>query len=207
MTVEPGELHVWRIELDTISGKKLPPPDPEDVARASRFATPELSRRYLNSRGALRHILQGVIGREPHIARMERGKPWLPDTPQWRFNLSHSRGLALVGVAREAEVGVDVEWIRPQPRWEDIAERYFPPSVAAEFFAAPEAARNREFFRCWTRLEAMWKALGEGLNAAGRELDGPWSVQQLELGESLTGAAAARAEGMRVVMHCFGDGE
>src|SRR5208283_6049638 len=155
--------------------------------------------------GALRAILRGEVRCDPRIAATESGKPWLPDTPRWRFNLSHSRGTALVAVALDVEVGVDVEWIRTHRDWEAIVERFFPPSEAAAFLAGPGDAREREFFRRWTRLEAMWKALGVGLRGAGSELEGRWTVEELNLGEGVAAAVAAPAEGLRVVMHAFGD--
>jgi len=48
--------------------------------------------------------------------------------------------------------------IRPHRDWDAIAERFFLPSEAAAFLASPDADRDSEFFRRWTRLEAMWKA-------------------------------------------------
>jgi 4'-phosphopantetheinyl transferase len=200
-----GELHVWRLDLDTIAEELLPAPQPEEAARAARFATAELARRYLRSHGALRAILRGALGCDARIATAESGKPWLPDTPRWRFNLSHSRGTALVGVALDVDVGVDVERVRTHRDWEAIAERFFPPSEAAAFLAAPESAREREFFRRWTRLEAMWKALGVGLNGAGREVEGRWTVEELDFGEGIAAAVAAPVEGLPVVVHAFGD--
>ena len=35
--------------------------------------------------------------------------------------------MALVAVAREIEVGVDIERVRPLPEYAAIAERFFPP--------------------------------------------------------------------------------
>jgi len=199
----PLDLRVWRIELDTLPDEHLPPPTPEEAERAARFAVPDLRRRYLNAHRAMRAILRRTIGGEPRIVAGENGKPWLPDAPQWQFNLSHSRGLALLAVARGVEVGVDVEYIRAHLDWEAIAERFFPPAAAAEFFRAPEADRDREFFRQWTRLEATWKALGVGLYGADRELEGPWTVTELDLGSGIAGAAAARAESVRVELRDF----
>ena len=203
--VNPGEIHVWRIELDTVSEDLLPPPDAAEAERAARFATAELSRRYLRSHCAVRAILRGEVGCDPRIAVAGGGKPWLPDTPRWRFNLSHSRGTALVAVALDVEVGVDVEWIRAHRDWESIAERFFPPSEAAAFLASPDGAREREFFRRWTRLEAMWKALGIGLRGVGSEVEGRWTVEELDLGEAIAAAVAAPVEGLRVAMRGFGD--
>jgi len=203
--LNPGEIHVWRIELDTIAEVSLPPPLPDETERAARFARPELQHRYLQSHRALRAILNSVTGGVVRIAVAANGKPWLPDAPEWKFNLSHSRGLALAAVARNVEVGVDVEYLRPQRDWEAIVERFFPPSAAAEFFAAPEADRERQFFRLWTRLEARWKALGVGLHGASQEIEGAWTIADLDLGRDIAGAVAAPAEGMRVVMRNFGD--
>ncbi|HUA61483.1 MAG TPA: 4'-phosphopantetheinyl transferase superfamily protein [Verrucomicrobiae bacterium] len=200
-------LHVWRIQLDTIAEDVLPAPTPEESARAARFATPDLRRRYLRSHGALRAILRGVLGADPNIAIAGNGKPWLPDAPHWNFNLSHSQDLALVAVARGVEVGVDVEYVRPNRDAAAIVERFFPPSAAAEFFAVPEGDREREFFRLWTRLEAMWKALGVGLQGAGQEFDGPWTVEELRLGEGISAAVAARAEDVSVAIKNFGEDE
>ena len=205
--VNPGELHVWRIDLDAPREELWPPPEPAEAERAARFVTSALSRRYLRSHGALRVILRAELGRDPRIAVSEGGKPWLPDTPRWRFNLSHSRETALVAIALEVEVGVDVEWHRPHRDCDAIASRFFPPTEAAAFLASPEDLREREFFRHWTRLEAMWKALGVGLRGAGRELDGRWTVEDLALGEGVAAAVAAPETGMRVFQHVFGDNQ
>jgi len=203
--VNPGHIHVWRIQLDSAREALWPPPEPAEAERAARFATAAMSRRYLRSHGALRAILRAELGCDPRIAIADGGKPWLPANPRWRFNLSHSRETALVAVSLDVEVGVDVEWCRPHPSCEAIASRFFPPSEAAAFLATPGDRREREFFRYWSRLEARWKALGVGIRGAGRELDGPWTVEDLDLGEAVAAAVAAPAPGMRVVMHGFGD--
>jgi 4'-phosphopantetheinyl transferase len=197
-------LNIWRIDLDTVPDSLLPPPTSEESERAARLVTADLARRYLAAHLSMRAILRRELGLDPRIAASENGKPWLPDQPHCRFNLSHSRGTALVGVARDVDVGVDVEWIHEYRDRDVIVERFFPPSEAAGYFAAPEEIRALEFFRRWTRLEAMWKALGIGLHGAGKEVEpGPWTVEELDLGEGLAGAAAARAEGMQMMLHVF----
>jgi len=203
--VSPGDIHVWRIDLDSPREDLWPPPEAAEAERAARFATALMGRRYLRSHGALRAILRAEVGREPRIGVAEGGKPWLPDTPRWRFNLSHSRETALVAVALDVEVGVDVEWNRPHPTGDAIASRYFPPAEAAAFLALPAEGRQREFFRLWTRLEARWKALGVGLRGAGREIEGPWTVQDLTLDDAVAAAVAAPSPDMRVFLHAFGD--
>ncbi len=189
-----GEIHVWRVRLDAA---ETPEPTAGEAARAARFATPDLRRRYLRSHAALRAILGGMTDARLDFAVAEMGKPFLPAAPHLKFNLSHSHEMALVAVALEVEVGVDVEWIRPMPEYAALAERFFPPSQAAEVESEPD------FFRRWTRIEAVVKARGIGIYAAGTEIVGPWTIAELDAAPGYAAAAAAPREGMRVAMHDF----
>jgi phosphopantetheinyl transferase len=93
--------------------------------------------------------------------------------------------------------------LRPITEYRDIAERFFPPSEAVAFAETPPAAREREFFRRWTRVEAMLKARGVGLYGAGVELEGDWTTGEIDMVdgyESYTGAVAAACGGMRVMV-------
>jgi 4'-phosphopantetheinyl transferase len=167
-----GEVHVWRVRLNR--GSELPPTE-EEAERAARFATPALRRRYLNAHAALRAILGSVTTAPLEFALHEKGKPYLASAPDIRFNLSHSREMALVAVAREIEVGVDIERVRPLPEYAEIARRYFPPGGVT-----PTSVRD--FFRQWTRFEAMLKAHGAGLYGAGATPPGDWSVSEIDVG-------------------------
>ncbi len=80
-----------------------------------------------------------------------------------RFNISHSHGLAVLAFARNREIGIDLEPIRPEFAGEEIAERYFSAQELAELRALPAALRPEGFFLCWTRKEAYVKARGLGL--------------------------------------------
>jgi 4'-phosphopantetheinyl transferase len=201
--VKTGEVHVWRVPLDELNPEMLPEPDGEVRARASRFRSAENTRRYLVAQGSLRAIL-GQQTEEPlEFAITERGKPYLLHTPDLKFNLARSRGMSLVAVAMGVEVGVDVERLRTLPELQEIAERFFLPGEAAELLERPEPEREREFFRLWTRTEAMLKARGVGLYGAGSPLDGEWTVAEVDAGEGFAAAVAAEQHGMKVVVHDF----
>ncbi|MGA3096657.1 MAG: 4'-phosphopantetheinyl transferase superfamily protein [Bryobacteraceae bacterium] len=202
--LSPGELHVWRVRLDMLDEDALIPAAPSEVARAARFHSAEVRTRYLRSHRALRSILAGITSAPLDFAMAENGKPFLAAAPEIHFNLSHSRDMALVGVALGVEVGVDIELLRPIPEHAAIAERFFPPSEAEALAAVPEAKRERDFFRRWTRIEAMLKARGTGLYGAGAELGGEWTVCEIDAGSGFAAAAAALVEGMRVMVHDFG---
>jgi 4'-phosphopantetheinyl transferase len=193
--VNAGEIHVWRIALD---GAETPPPTAGEAARAARFITEDLRRRYLRSHAALRAILGRYTDARLDFAVTDTGKPFLPAAPRVKFNLSHSREMALVAVALEVEIGVDVEWVRPMPDYREIAERFFPPSEAAA------VADPRDFFRRWTRLEAIVKATGAGIYGLAAELTGEWTIQELDAGPGYSAAVAAPRSGMRVSINDFG---
>jgi 4'-phosphopantetheinyl transferase len=107
----------------------------------------------------------------------------------------------LVAIALDIEVGVDVERIRPMRDWRDIAERFFPPAEAAAVEDEPD------FFRRWTRIEAMWKACGAGLYSAGVEPAGEWTVEEIDAGPGYAAAVAAEGAGWKAILHDYGEDE
>jgi 4'-phosphopantetheinyl transferase len=189
----PGEVHVWRVHL--IRGSRSQP-TAEEAERALRLATPALRRRYLNAHAALRAILGSVTTAPLEFALHEKGKPYLASAPEIRFNLSHSREMALVAVAREVEVGVDIECVRELPQYAEIAQRYFPPG------AAPPTGM-RDFFRQWTCFEAMLKAHGAGLYGAGVTPPGDWSVTEIDVGPRFTATLAVEGPLPAVKVHDY----
>ena len=94
------------------------------------------------------------------------GKPEL--SPEFRdtglqFNLSHSHGQLLVGIARRCAIGVDIEMIRPDTDIEKIAERFFSFAETEQLRAVNGLGKRTAFFNGWTRKEAYLKARGEGI--------------------------------------------
>jgi 4'-phosphopantetheinyl transferase len=191
----PGEVHVWRVRLNR---RKASPPTVEETARAARFRTPALRRRYLRAHAALRAILGSVSDAPLEFALHENGKPYLASAPEIRFNLAHSREMALVVVVRDVEVGVDIERVRPLPMYAAIAQRYFPAGCAA-----PTGVRD--FFRHWTRFEALLKAHGAGLYGAGATPAGEWTVTGIDAGPGFAAALAVQGSLPAIINHDFGE--
>ena len=195
MRVKAGELHVWRVRLRVPA--KLDPTVGES-ARASRFVTPVLRRRYLRSHAALRDILGSLTRARLEFALHEKGKPYLPGAPELRFNLAHSGEMALVAVSLGVEVGVDVEHLRPMPGFAAVADRFFPPGY-------PPPRSERQFFQHWTRLEAILKAQGVGLYGAGAVIEGDWMVREIDTGSRGYVAAVATSDrSLAVQIHNYG---
>lgn len=142
--------------------------------RAARFKFEQDRRLYVAAHAALRSILAGYLNAAPAKLEFEtgpRGKPRLAPAfahDKLEFNLSHSSAVALIAVAPEKEIGVDVERIREDFGFAEVAKRYFTAKEVSAIEALPEDLRRRAFYQCWTSKEALLKAKGVGLSG---ELD------------------------------------
>lgn len=141
----------------------------DEVARAHRFHFEKDKNHYIVGRGQLRELLGRYLGQAPSALEFsygEHGKPALGGANAATgisFNLSHSGGLAVYAFAKERNLGIDVERIKPNFVSEDIARRYFSPREVNDLLSRPAEERTEAFFRCWTRKEAYIKARGAGL--------------------------------------------
>lgn len=171
LKLQPGEIHVWTVRLDQpadrveVLGRSL---SPDEWTRANRFRFDRHRRQYVVGRGALRTLLAAYQGIQPEEVRFTygpRGKPFLADSRDLFFNLSNSDEMALVGFVLGREIGVDIEYLKPMPDCEQIAERFFSESERMVLRGIPAECKEETFFNCWTRKEAYLKAVGEGLAA------------------------------------------
>ena len=164
-----NEVHLWTLTPgaeDVAEYTSLL--SPTEVDRARRFRFPALFERFVSDHGRLRLLLAGYLQADPQtldFVENAQGKPRLsgPDC-RLRFNMSHTRGLTMIAVCLDAELGIDVEAMRPVEDRDDIAARNFSPIENRTLQAEPEAERDAAFLRCWTRKEAYVKARGEGLS-------------------------------------------
>ena len=167
------DVHVWRVPLDEDARADAywSLLSDEERRRAARFVRDIHRRRFVVAHGALRSILADYVGAEPtalDFVSGAHGKPALRDPtgrPPVEFNLSHSGDLALVALAWERPVGVDLErWEREMDHLE-LAKRFFSPAERASLEAL--AGRRDDlvhgFFAAWSRKEAYLKARGEGV--------------------------------------------
>jgi 4'-phosphopantetheinyl transferase len=167
------EIHVWRAYLDSeeIDLERIEETlAPEEKARANRFVFQQDRNRYVAARGALRDLLGRYLNRSPAEVEFDyttKGKPSVRaafNKHSVQFNISHSRGLALLAFVPGRKLGIDVEFIRSEFPTDEIAERYFSPQEVMELRALPPSSQVEGFYLCWTRKEAYIKARGEGLH-------------------------------------------
>lgn len=172
-----NDVHGWLVELDEVSGefyrRHREVLSADEVARADRFHFDHHRRRFVVARGALRYLLSRFLGVAPEeicFGYGPAGKPFVkvPATDcAVYFNVTHADNLAVIGITRAGEIGIDLECIRELPEWEQVARATFTSEHVEALRACDEAHRPELFFRTWTREEARVKALGVGLGAEG----------------------------------------
>jgi 4'-phosphopantetheinyl transferase len=168
----PGDgVLVWSVSLDVAAAESVLSED--EVERVHRYRFDDDRRRFAVCRMALRTILASyldVAAREIGLVTTANGKPYLDarHDSDLRFSVSHSNELALIALATNHDVGVDVERIRAMPGMDGVIRRYFSPSEARALEELPDHERRRAFFRIWTLKEAYLKGCGDGLT---RRLD------------------------------------
>lgn len=168
----PGEIHVFCASLDLPASRLAHLAlglSEDERARAERFRFNKDRARFVAGRGLLRELLGWLLRVESNrltFSYTARGKPALAEPASGqslRFNLAHADSLAVYAVAREHEVGVDVEHFRSIEGAESFAERYFTERELADWRSVPLSQRTEAFFNCWTRKEACLKAIGCGI--------------------------------------------
>lgn len=164
-----GHIQVWALDLDAPAAQHDWNNLSEDeTVRARRFVFPRDRDRYVRAHSAMRTLLAthiGVAAPEIHLTASQYGKPELAaehNPQQIQFNLSHSAGMGIFGIARGYRLGVDVEMIRPIGQ--DVAEHHFSQRELATLGDLASKDWLRGFFRCWTSKEALLKGEGLGLH-------------------------------------------
>lgn len=182
-------VQIWQIHLEV-------PPDTleeyfaclskEEKSRANRFRFADDQRRFIVSRGALRHILAYQLHQSPDqidFCYGEYGKPFIGKLPSaqrnslcqterdFHFNLTHSGELALCALGYQRKVGIDIEGIKPIKRLESLIDRCLSDREKAQVRAQSADHQPRAFLQTWTCKEAYLKAIGLGLTQSMRTVD------------------------------------
>ncbi|CAM5611297.1 4'-phosphopantetheinyl transferase family protein [Streptomyces narbonensis] len=221
-TVSEGRLDLWLVRRpDETDGAALDTSelDEAELRRAASFIRPADGLLYATAHVALRRLLGRYTGTPPQDVRFFRepcpgcggahGRPAVAPTrarPPLHFSLSHSSGVALVGVAA-APVGVDVERL-PRPESVEICGEALHPDEQGELAQATAEELQALFGRIWTRKEAFLKGIGTGLSrspaedylgADERRHPAGWTVLDIPCTATHSAAAAVRGAAPRSV--------
>ncbi|HEU4640194.1 MAG TPA: 4'-phosphopantetheinyl transferase superfamily protein [Candidatus Binatia bacterium] len=198
-----GNAHVWAVELDDsgFDGFKWHGRiSPEEQARAVRFKFDKDQRRYIIAHAALRDVLAAYTNAEAASLQFNdgpNGKPKLAppfDASGIEFNLSHSHELALVAVNQTGEVGVDIEFAKPDFDFLEVANRFFTKREVAALRALPSEFQSQAFYKCWTGKEAFLKAKGTGLSGELDEVKITLSGEHVQIKANVAGWSLAELD-------------
>jgi phosphopantetheinyl transferase len=164
-----GGVALWLAQLDDFDAGALAAHlDSADAARAVGIVDGAARRRFIVSRGLLRQLLaarSGVAPNELTLCAGEHGKPTISHCTAagCHFNLSHTGGWWLLALT-DSPVGVDLEMADRVVDAARLAVRVFTPGeeAALQLAGTDPAAARAVFLDCWTRKEALLKALGTG---------------------------------------------
>jgi 4'-phosphopantetheinyl transferase len=168
----PDQIHLCQVHLDLITPAAQAIScvlSADEKARAERFRSSKDRERYIITRAYLRFLLSRYLDIAPAQLRFTynaHGKPQLvdePNSPRLRFSLSHSDGFALYAVTQGRNIGVDVERVCGTFDYREIACRFFDEEPSNS-----QSISSEDFYRRWTRNEALAKALGRGVDQFSR---------------------------------------
>lgn len=183
------QVHIWHLQLpDQLhnTAHYIPLLDQAEKHRLSGFSRPLMRQNYLLIRACVRNILGNYLGcpaAQVNISTNPYNKPQLcpkQEPVNLQFSISHSANNAVIALALDAPVGIDLELRHRKPNIQALLRRYFSSKTAAQIEAQPAAVRTEAFLRVWTRFEAYKKAMGTGLRGGDQAIDIPCLSQPVD---------------------------
>ncbi|WP_410051939.1 4'-phosphopantetheinyl transferase family protein [Bradyrhizobium sp. SZCCHNRI1009] len=169
-----GQVDVWLTDLDQIGANELRNygsiMSSDERARWVRFDVPQPKLQHVVARAPLRTTLSRYANVKPEDWKFDTntyGRPHITSPTSaldLRFNLSHTEGLVVLAVARDSDVGVDVEKVSRNVDIAQIAPMVFAPAEVVALESSTKSNRRDMFFALWTLEEAYIKARGMELS-------------------------------------------
>jgi 4'-phosphopantetheinyl transferase len=166
--INKGELHIWRYtvnEQDYVTEKANPILSVEEGEKATRFIQEQHAIKYVCNHRFMRNVLATYLNIPPNeieFSHTALGKPYIENSNLF-FNLSHRNKYGLLAIFKDAEVGVDIEYIKELQDVATFSSYSFSEQEKAMIFK--DNKTNPEIlFTFWAFKEAFIKATGTGLS-------------------------------------------
>ncbi len=175
MQLKSDDIHLWIVIMDDIGDEGLVAEyeslmsDKERV-RYKRFRFKKDRMLHLVARALVRTVLSRYADVDPlawRFAANQYGRPEIEamaGIPPLRFNLAHTDGMVICGVALDRDVGVDVENHERVAKTAGISKRFFSALEYDDLTRLPQEQRRERFFHYWALKESFIKAHGMGLS-------------------------------------------
>jgi 4'-phosphopantetheinyl transferase len=164
----PNTIYIWQASITTLhsfynSCNALL--NDAERSKAFRYYQQTDQQRYVLQHGLLRLLLGWYLNTpaaDVAFSFNPNKKPYLANSSKaCYFNISHSGPEMLIAIG-DKELGVDIERINYDFKFQDITSQYFSAVEAAFINPAPDP--TSAFFLLWTRKEALLKACGAGID-------------------------------------------
>ncbi len=165
VSLAPDDIHCWLFSLESDADHEHL--DDAERDRARRFHFDRDRRRFIAGHDSIRRILSRYLDVAPGDFEFDveaQGRPTLKGGGV-NFNYSRSEEWGLLAVSDAAILGADIETVRMSDDLIDVARRQFSPAEQAALNPLSGDAWTAGFYNCWTRKEAVVKAMGVGLLA------------------------------------------
>lgn len=91
------------------------------------------------------------------------GKPFLQMHANLQFNCSHTTNTFAIGIMQKHKIGIDIEHKDRLVDVSKLKEFLFSSEELKQFEKTHSAYKQEAFINCWTKKEALLKAIGSGL--------------------------------------------
>lgn len=150
--------------------------------RADGIRHPMARAEFVASRTLVRQLVGLALGQDPrdvvlvhrcgHCGLDTHGKPYARQVGAPWFSSSHARGVVLVALSVDGEVGIDVEPDHEVRDVDRLARDVLTPAESRRLLATDRRQRSRMFLGAWCAKEAILKRSGTGLAVDPRLVSG-----------------------------------
>ncbi|WP_425639039.1 4'-phosphopantetheinyl transferase family protein [Algoriphagus yeomjeoni] len=161
------KVDLWLAKLDELTNVDESLLSEEEQFRADRFIHQNFKNHFIKRRSILRQLLARYLAIKPNeivINQTKLGKPYVANADKKIFfNTSHSKGHVLYGFSKDAELGVDIEFLDAEIEAELISNHFFGSDEISLIRSSVGKTKSEAFFRLWCIKEAYIKLVGKGL--------------------------------------------
>lgn len=166
--LQSDDVHIWLLTDATapVSEAHEHALSQDERERARRLG--EAGRaRFIRTRAALRTLLSRYTNVPADRIAFDYGPLGKPDfhSGAVHFSVSHAHDRAVLAFSSRRALGIDLEAIRGNRRFDALTARFFSPVNARTLALASPSALPRLFTAAWAQREAYVKAIGGGLYA------------------------------------------
>lgn len=101
------------------------------------------------------------------IKKTEYGKPYLENNPKFKFNISHSNEMIIMGINIQNEIGVDIEYLK------NVNLENYKKILKENEIKELNKRENKlnSFYELWTIKESFFKEEGKGISMIDDEYE------------------------------------